>query len=199
MKTKGKKLIANTKGFTLVEMAIVLVIIGLLIGAVLKGQAMIENAKIKRVYNQQREIFAAIYTYYDRYAKLPGDDNNAANRWPLTTSGNGNGLIDTVITFNCSSGATNESCQAWRHMRNANLITGSTASAENPTHAYGGAIGVGYATIQTLAASWIGFSNVPYDVCQVIDQQYDDGAYNTGTIRGSGNYTSGVLTLYFRL
>jgi hypothetical protein len=87
-------------------------------------------------------------------------------------------------------------------MRNANLITGSAASAVNSTHAYGAAIGIGYAIVQTLLTNWIGFDNVPYDACQSIDLQYDDGAYNTGSIRGSGNYgtaTSGIFDLYFRL
>lgn len=47
----------------------------------------------------------------------------------------------------------------------------------------------------------IGFDNVPYDVCQAIDTQYDDGVYNTGSIRGRGNYntaTTGVFDLYFK-
>jgi len=193
------------KGFTLVELAIVLVIIGLLIGAVLKGQQMIDNARLKRVYNQQREIVAAVYSYYDKYGKLPGDDDNALGRWAGTTNGDSDGTIEGGIILTCAIGATTETCQAWRHARNANLITGSAASAVNPTHAYGAAIGIGYATIQTLLTNWIAFNNIPYDACQSIDLQYDDGGstgYTTGSIRGSGNYstaTSGVFTLYFRL
>ena len=66
---------SNEKGFTLVEIAIVLVIIGLILGAILKGQSMIENAKIKRVVKQADEIRAAVYSYQDRYKQLPGDDN----------------------------------------------------------------------------------------------------------------------------
>jgi len=74
------KIVRNHKGFTLVELAIVLVIIGIILGAVLKGQELINNAKIKRLYNQQREIMAALYTYYDRYSYFPGDDPNQATR-----------------------------------------------------------------------------------------------------------------------
>ena len=61
-------------GFTLVEIAIVLVIIGLLIGGVLKGREMITNAKIKRIENDFAGVSAAIYAYQDRYGVLPGDD-----------------------------------------------------------------------------------------------------------------------------
>jgi prepilin-type N-terminal cleavage/methylation domain-containing protein len=65
------KTLRSNKGFTLVELAIVLVIIGIILGAVLKGQELINNAKMKRAYNQYREVLAAVYTYYDKYGKYP--------------------------------------------------------------------------------------------------------------------------------
>ena len=64
-------------GFTLVEIAIVLVIIGLLLGGILKGQEMITQAKIKNVINDFNGITAAVTSYQDRYRALPGDDLNA--------------------------------------------------------------------------------------------------------------------------
>ena len=84
--------ITNQRGFTLVEIAIVLVIIGLLLGALLKGQEMINSAKIKRVVKQADELRAAALTYQDLYKFLPGDDNA-----PLTgAAGDANGQIQTV-------------------------------------------------------------------------------------------------------
>jgi len=68
-------------GFTLVEIAIVLVIIGLLLGGILKGQEMITQAKIKNVINDFNGVTVAITSYQDRYRAIPGDDQNAATRW----------------------------------------------------------------------------------------------------------------------
>ena len=82
---------ARQAGFTLVEIAIVLVIIGLLLGGILKGQEMINQAKIKNLINDFNGISAAMYSYQDRYRALPGDDLNAAGRWAGSVSGNGNG------------------------------------------------------------------------------------------------------------
>ncbi|MCX8018182.1 MAG: prepilin-type N-terminal cleavage/methylation domain-containing protein, partial [Rhodocyclaceae bacterium] len=68
-------------GFTLVEIAIVLVIIGLLLGGVLKGQELINQAKIKNIANDLNGMSAAVYAYQDRYKRFPGDDNGASARW----------------------------------------------------------------------------------------------------------------------
>ncbi len=194
MKSKAR----DQRGFTLVELAIVLVIIGIILGAVLKGQELINNAKIKRAYNQYREVLAAVYTYYDRYGKYPGDDPNANSRWGTSTSGDNDGLIDG-FAFGCTT-QTTETCQAWYHMRLTNLLVGSGAQA--PSNVYGGTVGIGYATVQGLTTHWIGFDNVPGDVCQSLDEQYDDGVWNKGSIRGSGDYKTTPTTtydLYFRM
>ncbi|HJY06012.1 MAG TPA: prepilin-type N-terminal cleavage/methylation domain-containing protein, partial [Bryobacteraceae bacterium] len=65
-------------GFTLVEIAIVLVIIGLLLGGVLKGQELINSAKVKNMATDFRNVPLYIYGYQDRFRALPGDDANVA-------------------------------------------------------------------------------------------------------------------------
>src|SRR4051794_8749881 len=79
-------------GFTLVEIAIVLVIIGLLLGGILKGQEMVTQARIKNSIADFSGISAAYYGYLDRYRAIPGDDGGAS-RWSGATPGNGNGII----------------------------------------------------------------------------------------------------------
>ena len=64
------------------EIAIVLVVVGLLLGAVLKGRELVEQTKIKNTVNKINDVRAAIYVYDDRYNALPGDDGN--NNTPTT-------------------------------------------------------------------------------------------------------------------
>ncbi len=189
----------NEKGFTLVELAIVLVIIGLLLGGILKGQELIKNAKIKKVYSAQSEVVAALYTYVDRYGKQPGDDNRAKGRWAQATNGNDDGKIG-VFSTNCAANAADESCQAWQHLRLADILAGDPNTALNPDNAFGGKIAVGILTVQGLSELWVGMTNIPFDIAQILDDKYDDGNFKTGPIRGSGDYTAattGTFTLYF--
>src|SRR6266550_2764384 len=98
---KGKRpMTKRMQGFTLVEIAIVLVIIGLLLGGILKGQEMITQAKIKNVIADFSGVSAAYHGYQDRYRAIPGDDPNAATRWasmttPAPVAGNGDGVAAT--------------------------------------------------------------------------------------------------------
>jgi prepilin-type N-terminal cleavage/methylation domain-containing protein len=202
------KTLRNKKGFTLVELAIVLVIIGIILGAVLKGQELINGAKTKRVYSQYREILAAVLTYQDKYGKLPGDDNDTTlgARWVPPTyyaAGDGNGQIAGAIAamITCGAATATETCGLWDHMRRGNIITGPL-NGTNPTNAFGGAVGIAYVTVSGLLTNWIGMSNIPTDIAQSLDRQYDDGVGTTGDIRGTAAYVAGSvapISLYFRL
>src|SRR5437016_14617021 len=107
------------QGFTLVEIAIVLVIIGLLLGGILKGQEMITQAKIKNVIADFSGISAAYHGYQDRYRAIPGDDPNAGTRWttaPPAFPGSGNGVVEgTYNTARSEERRVGKECRArWR-------------------------------------------------------------------------------------
>ena len=125
-------------GFTLVEIAIVLVIIGLLLGGVLKGQELINSAKVKNFAQDFRTIPLFIYGYQDKFKALPGDDSNVAGHLgsaatqATTPSGSqGNGVIDGNWD---AATLTDESMLFWQHVRLANLAAGSTVVANNNTY-----------------------------------------------------------------
>ena len=117
-------------GFTLVELAIVMTIIGLLIGGVLKGQELLQNARLTSAASKMKSYSAAVLTFRDVYKALPGDIITPAN-WiqncttsPCNITGNGNGIIGGENAFNSDENAT-----FWLHLAKAGLISGINTSA----------------------------------------------------------------------
>lgn len=177
-------------GFTLIELAIVLVIIGLLLGGVLKGQELINSAKVKNMANDFRNVPVYIYGYQDKYKALPGDDLQAKAHNDSTTAGDGDGKIEGAWN---STQVTDESLMFWEHIRKAGLAPGSTDitnAATNgfyPTNSDGGRVGV--TSLQPI-------SNLPgaYFMCSAgilgkyakqLDLTMDDGLANGGSLRAT--------------
>lgn len=131
-------------GFTLVELAVVMIIIGLLIGGVLKGQELIANAQVTGTASAIKGIDAATTTFRDTYAALPGDMTNATNRLPnctaapcvITAATLGNGRVDGTITGTPS--ATGEMAAFWTQLSAADLLTGINPAAASATTSWGG-------------------------------------------------------------
>lgn len=116
------------KGFTLIELSIVLVIIGLIVGGVLVGQDLIKAAEIRATVSQLEKYAAAVNTFRGKYNGLPGDLTNGATFGLVSTTattGIGNGLIESNGSAGLGRSYCGETQIFWRHMAQANLISES--------------------------------------------------------------------------
>jgi hypothetical protein len=170
-----------------VEFAIVLVIIGFILGGVLKGQEMVAQAKIKNIISDFSGISAAYYGYQDRYRAMPGDDPNASLRWTGAVSGNGNGQVQGK--YNSQSSA-DESRLWWDHLRRAGFVAGE--GHRQPFNVLAGLVGVqngdGATPVGPALGGFVSLlvcsGNLQDKIAIAVDGQIDDGAPNTGTVRG---------------
>ncbi len=202
------------RGFTLVEIAIVLVIIGLLLGGILKGQELIISARVRNMADQSSGVQAAYYGFVDRYRKIPGDMKKETVCSTLGSvalpnckdiGGNGDGRIVDYP----------EASAVWAHLAAAGFIQGSynsiTSTAANdpayvagthaPTNVFGGRLilhrGTGYHSNTATATDRLHLvlgRNAPVGVAKELDTKLDDGMPDRGVLR-SVQSTSGTTTL----
>lgn len=136
----------RSTAFSLVELSIVLVILGLLVGGILAGQSLIRAAELRAVGTEQQRFITATNAFRDRYFALPGDMTNATSVWGAahatpatcittvgtgtqTCNGSGNGLIQL-------SAGSNEPYRFWQHLTNAGLIEGSFSGVTQGSTTY---------------------------------------------------------------
>ena len=187
-------------GFTLVETAIVLVIIGLLLGGILKGHELITSARVRELISRQDGIKAAFLGFEERFRAMPGDYARATTNIAGTTqNGNGNRQIE-------DSSTPIESILVWEHLSRAGFLTGTytygaTESAlTSPGNRYGvyqqivndGLYGAGTtAAPSALRHNIKTGSQMPVEIVAEMDRKMDDGTPFTGgfqfsSYRGNG-------------
>ena len=197
-------------GFTLVEIAVVLVLIGLLLGGILKGQQLINSARVRNMADQNSGIQAAYYGFIDRYRQVPGDmppalacsaitaEVDADCGGTPTIGGNQNGRIDRW----------EEAGAVWAHLAHSRLLNGSykgnTATAAQyesgvltgqvPGNAFQQPVLLGFtddydaggtASGSTVRLSYVFGAGVTPSLLRELDVKLDDGDPGNGTVRGT--------------
>jgi prepilin-type N-terminal cleavage/methylation domain-containing protein len=191
--------LSASRGFTLVELSVVLVVVGLIIGSVLVGSSILQNSRVTATVNALQSVQSAVSTYNQNYNALPGDDSKAASHFPTngpTNVGGGNGQIGTPSSYDTEVAAdgngAGESALAWQCLRAAGLIKGAGTDAKPMSNSFGGVIGVQYKAFSNgLTGNAVCASAVPGDAARAIDQRLDDGNAKTGNIQ-AGNTEQGV-------
>lgn len=197
----------NPSGFTLIATAITLVVVGLLLGLILKGQEVIDSSRVKNLADDFKNFPSSVYGYEDKFKALPGDDPKLAGHFPEATPCSpvaagkcavGNGMIDGKWS---DTTVASESYIYWQDVRMAGLAPGSTDTSNLngdyiPRNAVGGQIGV----TDTAASPIIGLKGtpiicsdaIPGKLVKQLDITMDDGNTATGSMRA---IAAGTTTL----
>lgn len=173
----------SSEGFTLVELAIVLVIIGIILGAILKGQALIDNARIKRVENDMRGLEAALWTFFDRYNRFPGDcDRNGLI--DASTYNNRGALDNNPDVLFCTTPTNNgDKDTPWAELKATRILSRGADNRDLARNAFGGTFYIGSAHNGHGAyVNAIAVADIPCFVAKAIDASID-GALDSGSGR----------------
>ena len=187
--------IRRQQGFTLVEMAIVLVIIGLLLGGILKGQELITSARVRNIADQNSGVQAAYYGFIDRYRQVPGDwsKTNAEKAIPgVTHGGDSSGRLDGAKWV--------EGNALWEQLSKSGFIRGNyLGDAKKPTqddvniaprNAFNGFLFLfsssDYSDTSSTPSEKLNLvlgTGIPVNVIAELDRKIDDGLPQTGVVR----------------
>ncbi len=193
----------RSRGFSLVELSIVLVILGLLVGGILAGQSLIRAAELRAVGTEYTRYVTAMYSFRDKYFALPGDFNKATSFWgddntncadaaiangtPGTCNGNADGILNWPAV---GANLTGENYQFWKQLALAGLIegtyTGLSASCYYCT-VIGSNVPRSRLNNAGWTAGWVG--NVTADNGQWLPSNYGNGI----SFGAQANYTTGAV------
>jgi len=191
---------SSVKGFTVVEIAIVLAIIALILGGVFKGQALIDNARVRSLSTEVSGIQTAWYSFQERYRSIPGDFSKAGVQIDsAAASGNGNGRIDDSV----------ERAGVWQQLSLAGFISGQYDGVQSaagtatdvrcavgtcPKNPYSGFYKITYSAqaedAQSPSNEIFTGDQIPVNILSQLDLQLDDGKANSGRFRVHRSFAS---------
>ena len=196
------------RGFTLVEIAIVLVMIGMLLGGILKGRELINGARVRNLADMNAGVQAAYYGFIDRYRQVPGDMTataaaSAIGDSTITAGGDADGRVDNADWGEASA--------LWVHLTRAGFLQGNYNGGATdsttyrdagvaPRNAFDGYMLLGrtrdYSTTggaptatQTVRLGLVLGDNIPVDIARELDVKIDDQRPLTGSLRFTGTTT----------
>lgn len=190
------------QGWTLLEITLVVLIVGLILAGALKGQEMITSAKVKRVAGQLDEIRATYFGFQDRYKALPGDYAEADQTLDCGSPclrGNGDGRIrsnETVVSGN----QQHEDLLVWTHLSASGFLKGDyrmldgqslATDSNSPKNAYATYMQIAFDSIYGVNSSGTPRHNlksgaqIPIEVVAELDRKTDDGKPYKGAVQFS--------------
>lgn len=185
--------------FSLVELSIVLVIVGLLVGGILAGRSLINASQLRSITVERDRFTTAVNAFRNKYFMLPGDINNATSFWgtaaacpgtsgtpstdATTCNGNGNSQIDS---------SSNEQFRFWQHLSNAGLIEGIFSGVEGAAGSNDAIWGSNAPASRFKKAGWATYTMGVYGSSTTFEMDY-------GNIFTFGNYYANIAAYEFAL
>ena len=179
----------KSSAFTLVELSIVLLIIGLIIGGITTGASLIKQAQIRSVINDFDKVTTALNTFKLQYQYYPGDFNNAYSIWTTgncssaaACNGNGNGNID----FSSPGANNDEGYLLWEHLSLANIVPGKFGATATASDQYQTKVPNGIFTVRNIG---------PWTTTAPVSNSIEFGAFDTTNATPSKYATNSILTV----
>ncbi len=202
--TPSPESISARGAFSLVELSIVLVILGLLTGGILTGQELIRASELRAVTTEFTNYRTAVYTFRNKYLATPGDMNNAEDFWGTFSAGGGCNAGTGVGTETCNGdgdgtvefGAADEASEIhtfWQHLSNAELIEGTYTGITGSGGIWDADLGVNIPESKFSGAGWstADFSWTGNSVFS--DKDYED-IFMFGAVEGTDDTYGKILT-----